>query len=86
MLIAARIAPRSRRCKVSARVPVIAIAVMPLAASSASSVLADRQFDAIGEASLITKPLTQIARDSLSSSLIPVLPMCGAVIATIWRQ
>ncbi len=86
VLIAARIAPRSRRCNVSARVPVIAIAVTPLALSSSSSVRAARQFDATGLGLRITKPLTQIRRDSLSSSLMPVLPMCGAVIATIWRQ
>ncbi len=64
VLIAARMAPRSRRCRVSARVPAMAIAVTPRALSSSSSVRADRQLDAIGETSLITKPLTQISRDS----------------------
>ena len=29
--------------------------------------------------------LTQIREDSGSSSLMPVLPMCGAVITTTWR-
>ncbi len=86
MLIAARIAPRSRRCRVRALVPLIAIAVTPAARNSSSSVRAARQFDATGLGSRITKPLTQIRRDSLSSSLIPVLPMCGAVIVTICRQ
>jgi hypothetical protein len=84
-LIAARIAPRSRRCSVSARVPVIAIAVMPCATSSSARVRFARQLDARMAGSRITKPLTQIRRDSLSSSLMPVLPICGAVIATICR-
>ena len=42
----ARIAPRSRRCRVSARVPVIAIPVMPWARSSVSRLRCDRQFEA----------------------------------------
>ena len=81
----ARIAPRSRRCLVSARVPVIAMPVMPWARSSSSRLRRDRQLEASRAGSRTTYPLTQIRRDSGSSSLIPVLPMCGAVIATIWR-
>ena len=30
------------------------------------------------------KPSTQILRDSMSVSFAPVLPMCGAVMSTIW--
>ena len=70
----------------SARVPVMAIPVTPWARSSASRLRWDRQLDAIRAGSRTTYPLTQIRRDSGSSSLIPVLPMCGAVMATIWRQ
>ena len=86
MLIAARIAPRSRRCLVSARVPVIAMPVTPSARSSSSRPRAARQLDAILAGSLTTYPLTQIRRDSGSSSLTPVFPMCGAVIVTICLQ
>ncbi len=86
VLMAARIAPRSRRCRVSDRVPVIAIPVMPWARSSSSRLRLARQLEAIRAGSRTTYPLTQIRRDSGSSSLTPVLPMCGAVMATIWRQ
>ena len=44
--IPARIAPRSRRCRVSARVPVIAMPVMPWARSSSSRLRCDRQLEA----------------------------------------
>src|SRR5262249_27243599 len=74
-LMRARIAPRSRRGRGSALVPLIAIAVTPPASSSSWGVRAARQSDAIGLGFRITKPLTQIRRDSLSSSLIPVLPI-----------
>ncbi len=86
VLITARIAPRSRRWRVSARVPVTAIPVTPWSRSSASRLRWARQLEAIRAGSRTTYPLTQIRRDSGSSSLIPVLPMCGAVMATIWRQ
>ena len=83
--IPARIAPRSRRCRVSARVPVIAIPVMPWRRSSL--VQAPLRPPVRGQTGgpRTTYPLTQIRRDSGSSSFTPVLPMCGAVIATIWR-
>jgi hypothetical protein len=61
------------------------MAVMPWPRSSASRLRCDRQFEASRAGSRTTYPLTQIRRDSGSSSFIPVLPMCGAVIATIWR-
>ena len=41
--------------------------------------------DARGDGSRTTKPLTQMRSDSASSSLTPVLPMCGAVITTTCR-
>jgi hypothetical protein len=45
----------------------------------------DRQFDADRAGSRTTYPATQIRSDSSSSSLTPVLPMCGAVITTTCR-
>jgi hypothetical protein len=45
VLIAARIAPRSRKCLVSARVPVIAIPVMPWFRSSSSRPRSARQLE-----------------------------------------
>ena len=53
-LIAARIAPVSRRCRVSARVPVIAMPVTPWAASSSSRLRRARQLDAIRAGSRTT--------------------------------
>ena len=79
----ARIAPRSRRCRVSALVPGTAMPVTPRAASSSCRLRRDRQFEAIRAGSRTTNPATQTRRDSGSSSFTPVLPMCGAVIATI---
>ena len=84
--IAARITPRSRSRRVSARVPVIAMPGTPWAASSAPRLRWARQLEVIRDGSRTTYPLTQIRRDSGSASLTPVLPMCGAVIATICRQ
>ena len=54
VLIAARIAPRSRRCRVSARVPVIAMPVTPWARSSSSRLRTARQLDEIRAGSRIT--------------------------------
>jgi hypothetical protein len=54
VLIAARMAPRSRRCRVSARVPLIAMPVTPCAASSASRLRTERQLDAIRAGSRTT--------------------------------
>ncbi len=45
LLMPARIAPRSRRCLVSALVPVIAIPVMPWCLSSSSRPRAARQLE-----------------------------------------
>ena len=85
VLIPARIAPASRRWRVRARVPGIAMPVIPWAASSACRLRCDRQLEASRAGSRTTYPLTHIRRDSGSVSLTPVLPMWGAVIATIWR-
>ncbi len=54
VLIAARMAPRSRRCLVSARVPLIAMPVTPWVASSAARLRRDRQDEAILAGSRIT--------------------------------
>jgi hypothetical protein len=75
----------SRRCLVSARVPAMAMPVTPWAASSACRLRWARQLDASLAGSRTTYPLTHICRDSGSVSFMPVLPMCGAVIATICR-
>lgn len=83
--IAARIAPRSRRCRVSARVPGIAMPTTPWSRSADPSEPVARQLDATRAGSRTTYPATWIRPDSGSSSLTPVLPMCGAVIATICR-
>ena len=58
----------------------------PWAARSSSRLRRARQLEVVRDGSRTTYPLTQIRRDSGSSSLIPVVPMCGAVIATICRQ
>ncbi len=52
--MAARMAPRSRRCRVSARVPLIAMPGTSCALSSSSRVRADRQLDATLAGSRIT--------------------------------
>ena len=58
----------------------------PWAASSSARLRWARQLEVIRDGSLTTYPLTQIRLDSGSVSLTPVLPMCGAVMATICRQ
>jgi hypothetical protein len=80
-----RIAPRSRRWRVSARVSTPAMPTTPCVSSSSSSVRRLRQLLGTRLGSRTTYPLTQIRRDSGSSSFTPVLPMCGAVITTTWR-
>ena len=81
----ARMAPRSRMWRVTARVSTSAMATTPWEDSSSSSPRLDLQFEGRRAASRTTKPATQMRADSGSSSLTPVLPMCGAVITTIWR-
>jgi hypothetical protein len=55
------------------------------AASRSSSRLRwERKFETTREGSRTTNPATQMRADSMSSSFMPVLPMCGAVIMTIW--
>ena len=80
-----RIAPRSRRCRVSARVSMPEMPTTPCSRSSSSRVRLARQLDERRAGSRTTYPLTQILRDSGSSSFMPVLPTCGAVITTTWR-
>ncbi len=81
----ARIAPRSRRCRVRARVSTSLMPTTPWATSSSARSRADRQLDERRAGSRTTYPATQIRDDSSSSSFHPVLPMCGAVITTTWR-
>ena len=80
-----RMAPCSRTCRVTARVSTPLMPTIPCARSSSTSSRCDRQFEALRAGSRTTNPDGQIRRDSLSSSLTPVLPMCGAVITTICR-
>jgi hypothetical protein len=83
--IPARIAPRSRRCRVTERVSTPLIPTTPASTSSSASSRRDRQLEARRAGSRTTYPATQMRRDSPSSSLTPVLPMCGAVWTTICR-
>ena len=80
-----RIAPRSRRWRVSARVSTPVMPTTPCSRSSSSRLRRARQLDARRAGSRTTYPATQILRDSGSSSLTPVLPMWGAVMTTTWR-
>ena len=80
-----RMAPRSRRCRVSARVSTPLIPTTPWARSWSSRVCAERQLEGIRAGSRTTYPLTQIRSDSGSSSFMPVLPTWGAVITTTCR-
>ena len=58
---------------------------IPCSRSWSSRPRVARQFEAIREGSRTTYPETQMREDSASSSLTPVLPMCGAVMMTTWR-
>ena len=80
-----RIAPRSRRCRVSARVSMAEMPTTPWSRSSSSRLRCERQLDGRRAGSRTTYPLTQIRADSGSSSFMPVLPTCGAVITTTCR-
>ncbi len=80
-----RMAPRSRRWRVSARVSMPEMPTTPCARSSSSSERRERQLLGIRAGSRTTYPATQIRLDSGSSSLTPVLPMWGAVMTTTWR-
>ncbi len=80
-----RIAPRSRRCRVSARVSTSHMPTTPWALSSSSRLRRERQLEDTRAGSRTTYPATQICPDSSSSSFQPVLPMCGAVAITTCR-
>jgi hypothetical protein len=58
----------------------------PAAPRYASRVEVARQELAMGDAARTTKPATHTRALSSSSAFTPVLPICGAVITTIWRQ
>ena len=80
----ARMAPRSRRCRVSARVSMPLIPTTPWATSASSRLPVARQLDGLLAGSRTTNPATHIRELSSSSPFTPVLPMCGAVMVTIW--
>ena len=80
-----RMAPRSRRWRVRARVSMPEMPTTPCSRSASSSERCDRQLEETRAGSRTTYPATQIRDDSGSSSFMPVLPMWGAVITTTWR-
>ncbi len=80
----ARMAPSSRIRRVTARVSMPEMPTTPWATRSPSSVRCPRKLETTREGSRTTYPATQMRRDSMSSSFMPVLPMCGAVWSTIW--
>ncbi len=83
--IPARITPALRRMRTSSRVSMPEIPTIPWARRSSSRLRCERQLDGRRAGSRTTYPATQIRPDSTSSSFMPVLPMCGAVITTICR-
>ena len=80
----ARMAPAERMWRVTARVSMPLMPTMPAASRSSSRLRSERKFETTREGSRTTNPATQMRADSMSSSFMPVLPMCGAVIMTIW--
>ena len=85
LVMPTRIAPRSRRWRVSARVSMPLMPTTPWFTSSSSRLPVARQLDGRRAGSRTTNPATQILRLSSSSPFTPVLPMCGAVMTTTWR-
>ena len=73
--IPTRIAPRSRRCRVIARVSTLLIPTIPCSNKSSSSERFARQLLTTGDGFRTTNPLTQICLDSSSGIFMPVLPM-----------
>ncbi len=69
----------------SARVSIPLIPTTPCSRSSSSRDRVERQLLATRAGSRTTYPLTQMRRDSWSSSLMPVLPTWGLVITTTCR-
>ncbi|CAM5488485.1 hypothetical protein STANM309S_02660 [Streptomyces tanashiensis] len=80
-----RMAPRSRRWRVRARVSMPEMPTTPWRSSSSSSERWERQLEETRAGSRTTYPETQMRPDSGSSSLTPVLPTCGAVMTTTCR-
>ena len=70
-----RIAPRSRRWRVKARVSIPWIPTMPCSINSTSKSFSLRQLLVIVDGLRTTNPATQIFSDSLSGELTPVFPM-----------
>jgi len=85
LLTPTRMAPRSRRWRVSARVSMPLMPTMPCSRRSSASGRRARQLELARDGSRTTYPATQIRADSGSSSFTPVLPMCGAVMTTTCR-
>ena len=72
--IPTRIAPRSRRWRVSARVSIPEMPTTPWSRRLASRGRRERQLDGTRAGSRTTYPATQMREDSGSSSFMPVLP------------
>ena len=79
-------APFSRNKRVSLRVSISAIATTLQRNKKLPSDSVERQFECSSGRSRITRPAANTAPDSRSSGVVPVLPMCGYVSVTIWRQ
>jgi len=77
-------APPSRMRRVSRRVSTPAIPTMPCCRSQSSRCRAARQFDGSLMRQRSTSPRTTGVAVSISSSLVPTLPMCGKVKVMIW--
>ena len=72
-------APPSRMRTVSARVSTPATPAIPRARSQASRCCADRQLDGSVMSCFTTRPRAAIVAASMSSALVPTLPICGKV-------
>ena len=70
-------APFARRMRVRRRVSMSAMATTPWRSRKAGSVSVIRQLEARIGRSRMTRPAAKTPRDSTSSGLAPVLPMCG---------
>src|SRR5262245_45483551 len=72
--------------RVSRRVSMPAIAGTPFATRNSLRPCCARQLERRTGTSRTTSPAANTLADSMSSALVPVLPTCGCVSVTIWRQ
>jgi hypothetical protein len=79
-------APVRRSTRVRRRVSMPAMATVPSRSRYSGRLAVARKFETRRGTSLTISPAAKTPRDSTSSSLTPVLPMCGYVRVTICRQ